>query len=78
MKKVYCNIYLVKDTHGNECSATCEEGSDIIQVCGIHDSDNKRQYFESDAYHLEYWCKEHGFEYKKIEKVFDFDTLWEE
>ena len=62
---------------GRNCSsATCEEGCDIIQICGLTNKDGLSSYFESDAYHLARFCEDEGLKLKKIEDVHDFDTLW--
>tara|TARA_R110002012_G_scaffold200688_1_gene369714 strand:- start:1285 stop:1608 length:324 start_codon:yes stop_codon:yes gene_type:complete len=76
--KVYSRIYLVEDGFGQRTSASCEEGCDTIQICGLRNSGEEKQYFESDAYHLEEWCRVNGFKYKCIEKEYDFDQLWNE
>lgn len=74
--KVHVNIYLVKDSFGNQCSATCEDGSDIIQICEMLDQSGKDLYFESEAYHLNTWCNDYDLELKKVEDIHSFDTLW--
>jgi len=74
--KVYSRIYLVKDKFGNTASATCEDSCDTIQIGGLKDKDGQPSYFESDAYHLPQHCKDDGLEYKLIEDIHDFDTLW--
>ncbi len=78
METVYIKIYLVKDSHGNTASATCEEGSDTVQICGMKDKSGTTQYFESEGYHLSSFCDEHGFELRVIERKEDFDALWEQ
>jgi len=76
--KVYSVIYLVQDSFGKKMYASCEEGCDIIQISGLKDSNKENKYFEAEGYQLEKWCKDNGFKYKKIEKEYDFDQLWNE
>ncbi len=76
--KVPVKIYLVKDSHGNEASATCEEGADTVQICGMKDKDGNPQYFESEAYHIHSFCNDYGFELRIHELSYEFDDLWEE
>ena len=73
---VHAHIYLVKDSHKNICTATCEETCTIINISGIKDENYNNLFFESDAYHLEKWCKKHNLQYKYVEKQYDFDELW--
>ena len=73
--KVYSRIYLVEDGFGQRASASCEESCDTIQISGLQNSGEENQYFESDAYHLEEWCRVNEFKYKCIEKEYDFDQL---
>lgn len=75
--KVHTRIYLVKDNFGNKASASCEDSSDTIQISGLKKANGEPSYFESDAYHLESYCKSDGLEYKVIEDIHDFDKLWE-
>ena len=51
--------------------AVCEQMSDIIQVV-VEDFCH-----ETEAYHLKETAKKHGYEYKVIEKDFDFDKEWD-
>ncbi len=74
---VHVKIYLVKDSHGNTGSATCECSSDIIQICGMKDEDGNNLYFESDAYHLETWCTDNGLEYQNQNTTHGFENLWD-
>jgi len=76
--KVYSKIYLVSDPFGTKEYATCQESSDIIQINSLKNSLGENKFFESDAYHLEDWCIENGFEYKCINKEYDFDELWKD
>lgn len=50
--KVYSRIYLVEDGFGQRASASCEEGCDTIQICGLQNNGEEIQYFESEAYRL--------------------------
>ena len=75
-KKVYVRIYLVKDSFGNKASATCVEGGDKIQICGLKDKDGEDIYFESEAYHLQPFVEDEGLQYKMIEDIHSFDELW--
>jgi hypothetical protein len=62
MTKVSTNyyIYAVKDSHGNTWIGVVDEPATEIQVYGMKDASGGPLYFESDAYHLDGWCKEHG------------------
>lgn len=75
--KVHTLIYLVKDNHGNKSSATCEEIGDTIHISGLVDRYGNSVTFESDAHHLSTWVGDYGFKFRKIEKIQDFDSLWE-
>lgn len=77
-KTVYSRIYLIMDSHGNKAYATCEEGADGVQICGLLDKNYERAYFESEAYHLDVWCEEIGATKKVIYREEDFDTLWKQ
>lgn len=77
MEKVTSKIYLVKDSHGNTYSAVCNESADTIQICGMRDVNNAPVYFESEGYHLDSFCWLHGIELKIVDRVEDFNTLWE-
>lgn len=74
--EVEVKIYLVKDGFGQEAYASCEDSSSIIQICGMQNSGEEQQYFESEAYHLAGWCEVNGFEYKCITRKYDSDSLW--
>lgn len=76
--KVYSRIYMVEDHFGTRRFASCEEPADIIQMTGLENREGKKVYFESEAYHLENWCEENDLKYKVVEKVYDFDELWDE
>jgi hypothetical protein len=75
-KNVYSKTYLFIDSHGNKTSATCEDASDTVQVCGMKDKEGKDAYFESDAYHLDSFARENDLQMKIITREEDFDTLW--
>ncbi len=66
-------IYIVEDMHGNQGWAVVAEACDSIQISGMKDSENKPQWFESDAYHLSTWCGEHGFNIWCSEKEYDIE-----
>lgn len=74
---VYSKIYLVKDSFGQKAWASCEDEDDKIFL-GVNDKYNKKRIFYSEAYELAEWCKSYEFEYKCIEKEYDFDELWNE
>jgi len=61
-------IYVIEDTHGNKCGIATTDSSDIVMVYNIYDESKKILHFESDAYHLENWCKENRLIYKEIDK----------
>lgn len=75
--KVTTKIYLMKDSHGNQASATVEESCDTAQICGLKDKSGNDVYFESDAYHIFSFCNDNDIECKVIERNEEFDTLWE-
>ena len=73
MKHTY-ELYLIKDSHENEAIAVVEDASDTIQICGMHDKENKYIHFESEAYHLgSAFNEENGCTVTKITKTIDFD-----
>lgn len=74
--KIDYRVYLLKDSQGNTTYNVCEEGADFIQVCGMKNKNNERVYFESEAYHLDSFCKCNDIELKVFELKHDFDTLW--
>lgn len=76
--EITSRIYLVKDSHGNRAYAVAEDGSNTVQVCGMKNKENKDIYFESEAYHLHQFCRDNDIEIKTINRVEDFDTLWNE
>lgn len=77
MLKVISKIYLFKDSYGNKSFASCEDGSDTIQICGMVDKSGETQHFESEAYHAELFCNDYDIEKRVIVREEDFDTLWE-
>jgi len=60
-------ILVVTDKEGNKAVGVVGDMSDDIQISGMF-SEGERVYFESDAYHLDYWCSRYGFKYQAIEK----------
>lgn len=60
---VECTVWLVRDSFGNEATGVVEETCDTVQVCGMVGKEGGHEYFESECYHLESWCKEHGFSF---------------
>jgi len=76
MKKVYVTIYLMIDSFGNKASAICEESCDTVQASGLRNKAEDRVYFESEAYHLDSWCRDNGIKLKVVCAELDFDVLW--
>jgi hypothetical protein len=76
--KVQSIIYLVEDAFGQRSFASCEDSCDTIQICGMQNSEGENKTFESDAYHLQEWCRVNGFKYKCILKEYDFNELWDQ
>ena len=60
-------IYKASDSFGNEDWAVVSDSSDCIQICGLKDCYGENTYFESDAYHLEEFCRQNGFTYQRKE-----------
>ena len=58
--KVKALVYVVANKEGAVDHAVCESSSDIVQF-HISNGENLK-YFESEAYHLDSWTKEHGFQ----------------
>jgi len=78
MNKVTSKIYLLVDSHGNKTSVVVNESCDTAQICGMKNKAGETQYFESDAYHIHTFCKEHDIELRIIDREEDFDALWKE
>jgi hypothetical protein len=75
--KIPTHIHMVKDGFGNKAYAVAEDGYTILQIQGVKNAKEENLYFESDAHHLEGWCKLQGLEYKCVEYTHDFDKLWD-
>lgn len=75
--KVTTKIYLMKDSQGNETYAVAEDGSNTVQACGMKNKENKDVYFESEAYHLDSFCRDNDIELKVMVREEDFDKLWD-
>lgn len=71
MKVTYI-IYLLKDSHGNEAYAVCEDSCDTVQICGLKNKAGQDAYFESDAYHLGSFAEENGIELIRVDKSEEF------
>lgn len=56
-------VYGVMDSHGNMWAGVSPEPADDVQVCGMKDKEGKDLHFESEAYHLQDWCKKNGLKY---------------
>ena len=70
MAKVYIEftVYAIRDSEGTEFFNVATERSDTIFMYDEYgyaprDAQGKQQSFESDAYHLEAWAKDFGFDY---------------
>ena len=59
-------IYVVADSHGNKDAVVANEPADTVQICGMRSKLGNPVHFESDAYHLEEWCKDEEFSYEAI------------
>ncbi len=76
MGPVNVKIYLIKDSHGNEVSATCQDSCDTIQINGISNKGGESIFFESEAYHLKEWCEDFELEYKCVDMTYAFGDIW--
>jgi hypothetical protein len=76
--EITSRIYLTKDSQGNRAYAVAEDGSNTVQICGMSNKEGEKVYFESEAYHIDSFCRENSIELKVINRVEDFDTLWNE
>jgi hypothetical protein len=72
--KIEYIIFIVKDSRGNADYAVTNEDANCIQICNMHDKKGKRIYFESNAYHLEKWCKDYDLGYLRLEREEDIDV----
>ena len=63
------NIYVVEDVYGKKQAAVADDGSETVQICGMVNAEGECEYFESEAYHLPYWCTENNFKLTVIEKT---------
>ena len=63
-------IYAVTDIVGKQCAVVANDSGDIVQICGLLDTDLNSTYFESEAYHLDTWCTENGL----LLKIIDMTT----
>jgi len=75
-KKITTRIYLFKDMHGNISSSTVEGSTYTIQVGGLLNKEYESVYFESEAYHVDEFCSLNNIEMKIIDRVDDFESLW--
>jgi hypothetical protein len=55
---VQYQIYVVKDSFKNTCAVVTDEPSNDVQVCGMKNKESESLYFESEAHHIEQWCRE--------------------
>jgi len=68
-------VVIVRDATGETCFDVCEEMSDTVSprdelgYPNMIDAEGNSHWFESEAYHLEDWCKERGFGYKRVDAV---------
>lgn len=58
-------VFVMEGAAGSVDHAVVEEGCDTICLL-VRDKHGNKCHFESDAYHLERFCKEHGLGYQKI------------
>ena len=65
------------DSQGNKACATVEESCDTAQVCGLVGKDGKPVHFESDAYHIDTFCRDNDIKLSIISREEDFDVLWD-
>ena len=70
--KVNYVVYLVRDSHGNEAYAVSNPASIYIDIDGLETEYHEDVAFQSEASNLQQWCKNNGFEYRKIEKEVDW------
>lgn len=66
-------ILVVQDKRGTFWSGVVNEMGDTIQVYGLSTPEGAPLYIESEAYHVESWCKDNGLLYalrSRQEEVF--------
>jgi len=66
--QVQYKIYVVKDSFKNTYSVVTDEDCNDVQICGMFRDDGEKLYFESEAYHLEQWCRENKLDLRVFHK----------
>jgi hypothetical protein len=59
---VEAKVYGCVDAAGDLRTAVCEEDADRIYIEALT-PEGEYEIFDSEAYHLERWCQDHGFRY---------------
>lgn len=65
---VQYKIYVVKDSFKNIWSIVTDEDYNDVQICGMVRDDGEKLYFESEAYHIEQWCRENKLDLRVFHK----------
>lgn len=65
-------VHVVWDAFGNTNYTVVEDPSNITQLCGLRAANGDPVYFESDAYHIPSWCREHGLGHRFEERSLFF------
>jgi hypothetical protein len=72
MMTVDVMIWAFRDWQGNEWVEVTGESSDVIQVTGLVNMEGNSVYFESEAYHVEQWCRENGIRFRHEKRTIEF------
>jgi hypothetical protein len=65
---VQYKIYVVKDSFKNTWSIVTDEYGNDVQICGMVRDDGEKLYFESEAHHIEQWCRENKLDLRVFHK----------
>lgn len=76
MEEIKYTLYLLKDSFGNKVFVVSEDPSDTVGSFTLKDTNGNEHSFESQTYHLQSYCDEHGIDLKRIEREESFDALW--
>lgn len=69
---VQYKIYVVKDSFQNTWSVVTDEDCNDVQICSMVRDDGENIYFESEAHHIEQWCKDNKLDLRVFHKTETF------
>jgi len=67
-------IYIVKDRFKHLQYAVTDDECNDIQICNMKDKKGNDLYFESEAYHLDTWCRNNKLSLTIINKKESFEV----